>query len=406
MSGDWSGGEGGGSWGGEGDNDVFTERSSQSWFSRIMGALVGIPIGLILFLGSFVLLFWNEGRAVHTAQGLAEGKAGVVHLEQGPINAADDGKLIHFTGSAHSDETLKDPVFGVSAKGIRLSRLVRMYQWKETSETHTRKKLGGGQERVTTYRYVKDWAAKPINSAAFKEPGGHQNPPNWPFEDWSLQAEKVTLGQFALSSGLVGQIRKSESVPLNQALLDALPDSVKSGMRLDGLRFYRGADPGRPEVGDMTVTFDQTLPQEVSVLGAQSGSNLAAYKTKSGTTIERLQLGVVPADAMFEQAETENRIMTWVIRAVGFVLMGVGISLVMSLATVLADFIPFLGNFVGFAAVLAAFSLAAVFSLVTIAIGWISYRPIIGISVLAAAVILLVGIVRAGRDRRPRTAPI
>ena len=48
-------------------DDRFTEVTQQSWFSRITGAVKGILVGLVLFVVSFPLLFWNEGRAVQTA---------------------------------------------------------------------------------------------------------------------------------------------------------------------------------------------------------------------------------------------------------------------------------------------------------------------------------------------------
>ena len=55
---------------GGGWNDTTNETTSQSWFSRIGGALTGILVGLILLPVARVLLFWNEGRAVQTARSL------------------------------------------------------------------------------------------------------------------------------------------------------------------------------------------------------------------------------------------------------------------------------------------------------------------------------------------------
>ncbi|MEJ1975927.1 MAG: hypothetical protein WDN49_07265 [Acetobacteraceae bacterium] len=53
--------------------DSFTTVSSESWLSRLMGAFVGILIGLLLIPGAIWLIAWNEGRAVDTARALAEG---------------------------------------------------------------------------------------------------------------------------------------------------------------------------------------------------------------------------------------------------------------------------------------------------------------------------------------------
>ena len=46
--------------------DRFTEVTSQSWLSRIGGAIKGVLMGFVLFILAFPLLFWNEGRAVTT----------------------------------------------------------------------------------------------------------------------------------------------------------------------------------------------------------------------------------------------------------------------------------------------------------------------------------------------------
>ena len=397
----------GGDWG-SGDSPGiggFSDVSSESWISRIGKAFLGIPIGIIMFLCSFVLLFWNEGRAVHTARGLAEGKAGVVHVEPGTVDTANDGKLIHVTGEATTSETLKDPLFGLSANAIRLRRQVQMYQWKETKESSTRKKLGGGTETVTTYKYDRNWADNPIESSKFHHPDGHQNPSDWPFASWTGQAQSVTLGAFALSTGLVGQIGGHDALTLDKAALDALPEGIKANLKVDGSRLYRGADPAQPAIGDMTVAFEQVKPQQVSLLARQSGGSLGAYTTRAGTTIERLDGGNVSADEMFKQAEAENTTMTWILRLVGFVLMMVGISMVLAPLSVLADVVPFIGSIVGFGTGLIAFGVATVLSLATIAIAWIVYRPILGIAILAVAGLALFGFLKLARNRRAAGRP-
>lgn len=40
---------------------AYTETTTQSWGSRLGDSLKGIIVGIILFIVSFPLLFWNEG---------------------------------------------------------------------------------------------------------------------------------------------------------------------------------------------------------------------------------------------------------------------------------------------------------------------------------------------------------
>ena len=60
----------------------------------------------------------------------------------------------------------------------------------------------------------------------------------------------------------------------------------------------------------------------------------------------------------------------------------------------MADVIPILGNIVGAGTGIIAFLLAACLSLVTIAIAWVFYRPVLGISLLIVAAVLIVLVVK------------
>ncbi len=122
-------------------NDVFTEVTTESWFGRIQSSIKGVLFGIILFLVSFVLLFWNEGRAVKAAKTLEEGLGLVVSVASEPVDSGNDGKLVHTTGEATTDETLTDPQFGVLAHAVKLRREVQMYQWTEDEHKESKKKL-------------------------------------------------------------------------------------------------------------------------------------------------------------------------------------------------------------------------------------------------------------------------
>src|SRR5690349_3983915 len=108
-------------------SDSYVEYSRRGWFGRIGNAIKGVLFGIVLALASLVLLFWNEGRAVHRAQALQEGAASVVTVDSKAVNPATDGQLVHFTGDA-AGQTLADPEFGVSRDAIHLRRVVEMYQ--------------------------------------------------------------------------------------------------------------------------------------------------------------------------------------------------------------------------------------------------------------------------------------
>ena len=393
IGGDWSG------------NDSYTEVTSQGWFSRMAGSLIGIPIGLLLFLGSFFLLFWNEGRAVRTAKSLAEGEKAVVSVGIDKVDPALENALIHVSGKASTEETINDPQFPVSSKALRLARDVKMYQWIEKKQTRSRNKIGGGQETITEYTYERGWADHPVDSASFKIQDGHQNPNDWRYRGWSSEAGVVTLGAFRLPSDLVGKINTFQPLFVNQATRDALPEELRNKFLLDNGRFYMGTSPTAPRIGDLAIEFRQVLPTEISLLAQQTGNSFQPYQTKSGDAISRLQLGMVTADEMFKAAETENVIMTWGLRLLGFVLMSVGIGMVLQPQGVFGDVIPLVGSIIRFGNAFVAIGISLVLSLVTIALGWMSFRPVVGVGVLVVAGLVLFGFLRMAKSRRPaRTA--
>ncbi len=368
--------------------DSFTEVTNESWFGRIGGAIKGVLVGLVLVAVAFGLLFWNEGRSVKRYKTLQEGSGAVVSVKSDKVDSGNEGKLIHVTGKADTDGTLADSVFGVSANALKLKRVVEMYQWKESSKSESKKKVGGGKKTVTTYTYSKDWSERAISSGSFKKPDGHQNPGSMPYESTETIAEDVTFGAFKLSSSLVSKINNFEALSVGQDM--PLPEPLKDTVKPNNGGFYIGASPASPQVGDVRVKFEIVKPGDVSIVSRQMGDTFEPYQTKAGGTIELLEIGVFSADTMFKSAQKSNRVLTWILRFVGFLLMFIGLNMIFKPLSVIADVVPFIGSIVGVGTGIIAFLISLVFSLLTIAIAWIFYRPVLGVSLLVVVVVLIV----------------
>lgn len=380
--------------------DSIQVTSNSSWFSRLGKAFTGIVVGLILIVVGIALLFWNEGRAVKAYKTLKEGQGIVVDIPADAVDAANDGKLVHLTADAATEETLVDADFGISANAIRLSREVEMYQWKETEKSESRKKLGGGEETVTTYTYTKEWSGMLNDTANFKEPSGHENPSEFPYARLTLDAEQVVVGAFYLSPELISQLNDFKQLPVRD-----VPEGVQwpEGARADKGGIYLGANPAQPQIGDLRIKFSVVEPGPVSLVAAQNGDTFADYQTKAGGAIAMIVPGNVPAQQMFEDAISMNSLVTWLIRLGGFILIWIGFGLLFAPLSVLADIIPILGSLVGAATGLIAFLLALAVSLTVIAVAWLVFRPLLGIGLLVVAVAALVFGLRAFR-KKPQAA--
>jgi hypothetical protein len=380
--------------------DTFTEKTSQSWFSRIGGSFAGAVVGIIMMLVAFPMLWWNEGRAVRTAQGLAEGAGAVVSVAADTVDASRDGALVHVSGLATTTETLTDEEFGVAAPSLTLVRSVEMFQWREEKKSEKRKKLGGSEETTTTYTYRTSWSRTAIDSADFRQPDGHRNPGRLPWESKTIVAEQVTLGAFTLPRDLVATIAARE--PLRIVASGAGGAAASPGVRAVDGGFYRGANPEAPAVGDVRIQYEVVNPQVVSVVAVQRGTSFEAYPTKAGTTILMLETGAVAANAMFKAAESSNRLTAWVLRAVGLFLMFLGLFLVFRPIAVVGSVVPMLGSLVGGGIGFVAFFVALALSLVTISLAWLAYRPMLAVGLLVVAAGGVVVVIR--RQRAKKTA--
>ncbi|MBE9561575.1 MAG: TMEM43 family protein [Proteobacteria bacterium] len=368
----------------------YTEVTNESWWSRIKNSFGNIIFGLILFLVAFPFLFWNEGRAVYQAKTLEEGINIVTSIDANQIDKNNEGKLVHLTGQAESNETLGDDRFGIVQENIiKLRRVVQMYQWQENQQSRTEEKLGGSTETITTYTYAKEWNSKVTNSNNFKQSEEHQNPPEMSFNSGIFQAKEVIFGAFTLPSSLVNHINNYQNLPVTNTTFKQIPEEIQNKLQVHNNYYYMGKNPAQPQIGDLKIRFEVVLPNTVSIIAKQLGSTFEFYTTQVGGTIELLEYGKVSATNMFKHEQEFNIILTWVFRLVGFIIMFIGLNLIFGVLRTLAAIVPFIANIVGFLGNIVNFIIATTLSLITIAIAWIFYRPLLGIALLILAGSLL-----------------
>ena len=379
--------------------DRVTVTTSQSWFSRLAESIKAVVFGLVLFVLGFPLLFWNEGRAVKTARSLTEGAGVVASVSPDRVDSANDGQLVHVSAFTSTDDVLEDPTFGISENAIRLERSVEMFQWVESSSSTSETKLGGSKETTTTYDYTTQWSASLEDSSRFQSPDGHHNPKAMPYESRTASADHVSLGAFTLAESQIRQLDKSE--PLR---VSTLAPGLQGAKLHDGY-VYIGADPASPSVGDARVQFRVVRPGAVSIVARQTGTSFSPYQARAGGQVFLLEEAVVSADAMFESAQRSNATLTWILRGVGFVMMFFGLSMVFAPIAVFGDVVPIVGRVLGAGTSIASGFIAAFFALGTIAVAWITYRPMLGVFLLILAAGAIFWLIRVARKRAPAPGP-
>jgi hypothetical protein len=376
-----------------------TVTTSQSWFSRLGSSVKNVFIGFILVIGSIILLFWNEGRAVKTEQSLIEGASLVVSVSSETKDPVNDGKLIHFSGEARTPSVLVDVDFGVGGSALKLNRTVEVYQWEENTKSDTKEKLGGGTETTTTYSYSQNWFDRLIDSSGFKETEAHINPKTKKYESKEWLAANVRVGAYGIPEDLLKSLSGYQPFTVTSEMLETLPYATQGKVELTGNMLYLQATGSSvPQIGDTRIRYEAIAPQMLSVISKQSAETLVPYTTKNGRSISMIQTGNHTAGEMFEGALSGNRTMTWILRFVGAVLMYIGLRMTFGVLPIVAAVIPFVGRIVGAGMSLVSGLFTLIGASITIGVAWIVYRPLIGIILLLVAGLGVFFLVRASKS--------
>ena len=380
-------------------SDQFTTTTSRNYFQRLGDSFLGILIGFVLLLLAVVLLFWNEGRAVDASRGLSAASKAAVSVTGAQVLPANEGKLVHVTGTSATTAPILHAPTGVSAPAaLALVSKVEMFQWVETNETSTKDKVGGTQETTTTTTYTQKWHEGPLVSADFKRPDGHANP-DMPIVSRVDVASDAQLGGFKLSSDVI-KLLPSDS--------PYVPETAPTGWSKTATGLFKGTGtPDAPKVGDLQITFTLAPVGTMSVMGAQTGSQLTPWVSGKGNFAVLLAAPLIQAkEAMVSDAKDAEGFLTWVLRVIGTLMCVGGFGLIMGPLKAIGNVIPFVASVVGSATGLVAFGLGFVLALVVIAVAWFVVRPILTFVLLAAGIAVLVGLSKMPRKHQASSAGV
>ncbi len=426
------------------EDGSYTEVVNTSWGSRLGNSFKGILAGLLLLAVATGLMWWNEGRAVHTGDAIAEAQGVTVPMSNiDQVDPSFEGKVAHVSGMATTNDTVADPTFMVKTQALRLRREVYYYQWVEQVREEKRQKVGGGEETTRHYTYEKRWVKSPVNSSGFKNPQDHTNTVSLSdLGDETWYAPNVTLGAYrlpeflsraiggekALNVGLTEEDLRalhrnlfSGSTTANKAagigggiggnnggiggiggIARAIDMNAATGLHASGNMIYIGRSPNQEEIGDIKVRFYEISPAIVSLIAQVNGDTFQKFLASNGTSFHRLSMGTVDMGSMFQSAKDANTTMTWILRVVGIMLAIAALKIILAPLAVLASVVPFIGNIVEMGIGLVATILGVAWSCVVIAVAWIRFRPLLG-GILLGVAALLVALVFL-RGRKARTA--
>ena len=192
-----------------------------------------------------------------------------------------------------------------------------------------------------------------------------------------------------------------------QAVNDSIVKSMANAENKKDLQYvhqagnvlYFGRVPGAPEVGDVRVTFEKVVPAKVTVMAVVDGDTFKPFKAKNGKRFQTLVMGQKSGDEIIEAEKEANNMILWFLRILGVMIVIGGLKGIFGFIETILKVVPFIAGIFGWGVGLVCTVLGVVWSLIVIALAWLFYRPLLGISLLVLAGLLIWVFAFKGKDK-------
>ena len=252
-------------------------------------------------------------------------------------------------------------------------------------------------------------------------------------EDLLVQFDKSTQAAYERFYGVQKSIQQPAQQPVQQPVAQAIPDSILAMLpdsvkaQLDSLQavndsinkqmekaenkkdlayihqagnvLYFGRVPGAPEVGDVRVTFEKVVPAKVTVMAVVDGDTFKPFKAKNGKRFQTLVMGQKSGDEIIEAEKEANNMILWFLRILGCMMVIGGLKGIFGFIETILKVVPFIAGIFGWGVGLVCTVIGVAWSLIVIAIAWLFYRPLLGISLLVLAGFLIWVFAFKGKDK-------
>ena len=162
---------------------------------------------------------------------------------------------------------------------------------------------------------------------------------------------------------------------------------------------YFGRVPGSPEVGDVRVTFEKIVPAKVTVMAVVDGNTFKPFKAKNGKRFQTLVMGKKSGDEIIDAEKEANNIILWALRIFGILLVIGGLKGIFGFIETILKVVPFIAGIFGWGVGVVCTVIGIAWSLIVIALAWLFYRPLLGISLLVLSGFLVWVFAFKGKDK-------
>lgn len=346
--------------------------------------VAGIVIGPVMVFGGVVGLFQNETRFDYAE---AAARSDVI---SDPSQAADD--TVAYAGAF--DTTLNFPGEYVQRFDgyFAIFRDAEIYAWEESRS----------DDSVT---WSKEWQDRVESNS--RNQGLRQT-----LYDGTFLPDSYQIGALTIPSANVHFADDSEIIPAPRLQLSR--EGSRRGLRVSGEYFYKGAINGVSQIGDERVLYEGLRPQSVmTYFGLMQRGRPVPYDDGVSTSgVVGMINAIIQNDGILYHVVAGDRdtavatmaahlsFTKWISRAVGTLMIVIGIYAFISVFTSLLYAIPLLGDLVETAVWLASIAIGLPIALSVMLIGFVLAHPLS----VALPLALLIGAVVWFRTQKQSNA--
>ena len=370
--------------------------TTQSYGSKIFNSFAGAIIGIILFLGSFVVLYINEGRE----------NLSIIADEAKIVTEANKGDIAYIEGNLDADVYATDAYLATD-NYIFIDRNVEMYAYVETEHNEKHDNVGGSTTTITTYTYNLEWTASPKNSTSFQG-DSNELPVNIPsdYNNWisskplstNTKASGLSIGEYNLDDSIFISGKTSLALTTENIDLSELKNSTVSRQYI-----YAGNQENisatTPKIGDIRISYSVVKNDvEGIAFGKKDNNSLSSYTTEKGNELYRFFGETTTKDGAVNLLDTEHKTTTWIFRLIGWLLMFIGLLLISGPVSNVLSVIPIFSKFSRLIFGLIALVVSLVFSALTIIISVVLHN--FWAAIIIIAIIIIITVVVLSRKRK------
>lgn len=261
----------------------------QSYGNKLISSVVGAVLGIVLFLGSFIVLYINEGR-----ENMGKVAKDVQEITQS-AQGINNGSLVCLKGNLTATTYASD-TYLVDGEYIVIKRNVEMYAYVEKKHSTSKDNLGGRTTTTETFTYDLEWTNSPEKPSTYLG-DNDEKPTNIPpnYNTWidampsskESQATGLSIGDYAVNENIA--ISGSYKLAINSEVVDL---SEFSGALTNSDYIYKSnsgtGTPNTPKIGDIRIDYNVVKSDDSGIImGALDGSSISSFITPKNNKLYR-----------------------------------------------------------------------------------------------------------------------